>query len=177
MSSRREFIRAAALVAAGLPLTAAAQAPKDGAGNPQYLFVQNGKGMAFDKAQGRLTLKGVSPVTVFFSDRPERITGNMPTASFLPLWKDGRDSFEKDPPNATVSIFTAGKVTDTVVVLRAPALKGEDLSYEVKILEGSLPAKGGPVALFIDIIGMPLTPVSYAGVARRTAYRRAVYWR
>jgi len=35
MSTRREFIRAAALVAAGLPLAAAAQAPKDGAGNPR----------------------------------------------------------------------------------------------------------------------------------------------
>lgn len=171
MSTRREFIRSAALVAAGLPLAAVAQAPKEGSGNAQYLFVQNGKGMTFDKAKGRLTLKGVSPVTVFFSDRPERISGNMPTASFLPLWKDGKDSFEKDPPNATVSIFTAGKVTDAVVVLRAPVLKGEDLSYEVKILQGELPAKGGPVALFIDIIGMPLTPVSYAGAARR-----AVRW-
>jgi hypothetical protein len=40
-----------------------------------------------------------------------------------------------------------------------------------------MPATGGPVALFIDVIGMPLTPLSYAGVARRTAYRRAVYWR
>ncbi len=29
--------------------------------------------------------------------------------------------------------------------------------------------------LFIDIIGRPLTPFSYAGVARRTAYRGAYY--
>jgi hypothetical protein len=48
---------------------------------------------------------------------------------------------------------------------------------DVQILEGSMPAKGGPVSLFIDIVGMPLTPLSYAGVARRTAYRRAVYLR
>jgi|APFre7841882724_1041349.scaffolds.fasta_scaffold12072_2 hypothetical protein len=32
-----------------------------------------------------------------------------------------------------------------------------------------MPAKGGSVSLFIDIIGMPLTPVSYDGAARRTA--------
>jgi hypothetical protein len=32
------------------------------------------------------------------------------------------------------------------------------------------------VAVFIDVIGMPLTPFSYAGVARRT-YRRAYYYR
>jgi len=144
-----------------------AQAPKAGGENPQYLFVQNGTGMTFDKAKSKLTLRGVSPVTVFFSDRPDRITGNMPTASFLPFWKDGRDSFEKDPPNATLSIFSAGKVTDTVVVLHDPVLKGGNLSYTVKVLEGELPPKGGPVALFIDIIGRPLTPISYAGAARR----------
>jgi len=38
-----------------------------------------------------------------------------------------------------------------------------------------MPAKGADVSIFIDIIGMPLTPLSYAGVARRS-YRRAV-WR
>ena len=32
----------------------------------------------------------------------------------------------------------------------------------------------GPAAVFIDIIGRPLTPLSYAGVARRTAYRGAM---
>jgi hypothetical protein len=48
------------------------------------------------------------------------------------------------------------------------------LSYDVKVLEGSMPASGGPASLFIDVIGMPMTPISYAGVARRTAYRRAV---
>ena len=30
-------------------------------------------------------------------------------------------------------------------------------------------------ALFIDIIGRPLTPMSFAGVGRRTAFRGAMY--
>jgi hypothetical protein len=42
-------------------------------------------------------------------------------------------------------------------------------------LEGDLTGADGPAALFIDIIGMPLTPMSYAGVARRTARRAAWY--
>jgi hypothetical protein len=29
--------------------------------------------------------------------------------------------------------------------------------------------------VFIDIIGLPFTPLSFAGVARRTAYRGAFY--
>jgi hypothetical protein len=44
------------------------------------------------------------------------------------------------------------------------------------VLQGEMPAKGADVSVFIDVIGMPLTPMSYAGVARRT-YRRAVIWR
>lgn len=140
--------------------------------------MQNAKAMTYDKASGRLTLQGVSPVTVFFADRPERIAGNMPTSVFVPFWSEGKDSFAKDNPNANLSILEKDKaVADIVVMLRKPVLKGEDLTYDVKILEGDMPAKGGPVSLFIDIIGMPLTPLSYAGVARRTAYRRAVYWR
>ena len=58
-------------------------------------------------------------------------------------------------------------------MLRDPVLRGDSLTYTVRVLEGKLPARGADVSVFIDIIGMPLTPVSYAGVARRT-YRRAV---
>jgi hypothetical protein len=42
-------------------------------------------------------------------------------------------------------------------------------------LEGKLPPEGGLASLFIDIIGMPLTPLSYAG-ARRRMWRRAVFY-
>jgi hypothetical protein len=177
--SRRSFIAAAALVASAAPLEAAlAQAPKEPAKEADFLFVQNANSMTFDRANGKLTLKGISPVTIFFTDRPERIAGNMSTRVFVPFWGDGKDSFAKDAPNANLSILEKDRVVvDIVVTLRNPVLRGEDLAYDVKILEGDMPAKGGPVSLFIDIIGMPLTPLSFAGAARRTAYRRAVYWR
>ena len=175
MTTRRRFIAAAALVAAATPLRSALA---QGAKEADFLFVQNARSMTYDKGTGKMTLRGISPVTIFFTDRPERIAGNMPTRVFVPFWSEGKDSFAKDNPNANLSILEKDKaVADIVVTLGNPVLKGEDLTYEVKILEGSMPAKGGPVSLFIDIIGMPLTPISYAGVARRTAYRRAVYWR
>ncbi len=174
MNTRRNLITAAALVAAAAPIrTALAQGAKEG----DFLFVQNAKSMTYDKASGKLTLVGISPVTVFFTDRPERIAGNMMTSVFVPFWSEGKDSFAKDNPNANLSVLDKNStVADVVVTLRNPVLKGENLSYEVAVLEGNLPAKGGPASLFIDIIGMPLTPLSYAGVARRTAYRRVV-WR
>lgn len=98
------------------------------------------------------------------------------TAHLVEEWSDGSDSFGADPPNATVSVLNtdASAVTDAVVVLTAPKLDGDKLTFTVEVLEGSL-AGDGPAAIFIDIIGRPLTPVSYAGVARRTAYRGAWY--
>ena len=128
-----------------------------------------------DDAAKTLTLEGVSPVTLFFSDRPERIAGNMTTAKFVPFWSEGKDSFLQDPPNADLSIIENGELRQTVVVLRDPQLDGEDLRYRVEIVDGEMPRTGSEVSVFIDVIGMPATPLSYAGVARRS-YRRAVMY-
>ena len=92
-----------------------------------------------------------------------------------PFWGEGKDSFLKNPPNATLSFLEDQSHTDAVVELRDPELVDEDLSYRVKILDGEIPSSAGLASLFIDIIGMPLTPLSFAG-ARRRVWRRAV-WR
>ena len=99
----------------------------------------------------------------------------MKTTSFIPFWSTGKDSFLKDPPNADISSLEGDKLRQIVVVLQAPELKSDNLTYTVKVLQGEMPAKAADVSVFIDIIGMPRTPFSYAGVARR-GYRR-VYWR
>ncbi len=137
----------------------------------EFLFVQNAKDVSFDK--GTMTLHEVNPVTVCFTDRPERIAGHMPTANMIPMWSEGKDSFLHDPPNATLSLVgetNANKVSDVVMVLSNPRMSGSDLTYDIRVLEGTPPAHGSDCSLFIDIIGMPLTPYSYAGAARR-AYR------
>jgi hypothetical protein len=133
------------------------------------LFVQNAKNVSFSK--GKLVLRGVNPVTVCFTDRPARMAGHMQTSRFVPLWSHGKDSFLKDNPNATLSVFRGDNVSDLVVELSNPQLSGNDLTYDARILEGTAPTNGGACALFIDVIGMPFTPMSYAGVARR-AWRR-----
>jgi hypothetical protein len=137
--------------------------------NVDVLFVQNAKNVNFDN--GKLVLQGVNPVTVCFTDRPARLAAHMQTSRFILLWSQGKDSFLKDNPNATLSVFSGDNVSDLVVELSNPQLAGNDLTYDVRILEGTLPTNGGACALFIDIIGMPRTPVSYAGVARRS-FRR-----
>jgi hypothetical protein len=43
------------------------------------------------------------------------------------------------------------------------------LTFNVQTLEGDLNGGDGSAAVVIDIIGRPLTPLSCAGVARRSA--------
>jgi hypothetical protein len=154
--------------------SARAQGTQEPAKQADFLFVQTAKGMSFDKATGKLTLESVAPVTIMFSDRPERIAANMRTAAFVPFWSKGKDSFLSDPPNADISILDGNQLRQIVAVLQDPVLQGDNLTYTVKVLEGDMPAKGADVSVFIDIIGMPMTPLSYAGAARR-GYRRAFY--
>jgi hypothetical protein len=171
--ARRRFIAAGTALAAGAVGLAPALHAEE-SGSADFLFVQTAAAMAYDPATRALTLSGVSPVTLFFSDRPERIAGNMSTAKFIPFWSEGKDSFLSDPPNADLSIMENGALRQTVVVLHDPVLEGDALRYTVDVVSGDMPASGAEVSVFIDVIGMPLTPVSVAGVARRN-FRRAVY--
>ena len=104
-----------------------------------------------------LTLKNVSPSTLFFTDRPVRMAGHYHTRDeFLKLWNEGPDSLAKNPPNATLSIVEPGQadLQNAVVVLRNPRMKGNDLSYDIKLIEGTLPKAGNAAVLFIDILGV-----------------------
>jgi hypothetical protein len=129
-------------------------------------------------ADNKLTLTGLAPNAIIFADRPTRAAGHALTGHLLEEWGSAADaSFAKDPPNATVSAFSKdGSLTkDAVVVLKNPSLEGDKLTFEVQVLEGDLKGADGPASVFIDIIGLPFTPLSFAGVARRTAYRAAMY--
>jgi hypothetical protein len=136
------------------------------------LFVMNARGASL---QGQtLTLAGVSPNSIVFADRPVRAAGHLLTQHLLEEWTEG--SFAKDPPNATVSVMSkdGASVRDAVVELRDPHLDGDRLTFDVRVLEGDLAGADGPASVFVDIIGLPFTPLSVAGVARRTA--RRAYW-
>ena len=131
----------------------------------EALYVQNAAGTTFDGK--RLTLSGVGPTTLMFSDRPDRVAAHVPTTEFVAGWGDGDDSFAADPPNAVLSSFDGDEVNDVVLVLSEPRLSGSDLSYAVSVTDGELGATSAESSLFIDMIGRPLSPVSVAGVRRR----------
>jgi hypothetical protein len=135
------------------------------------MFVQTARGAS--SAGGVLTLHGITPSTLYFSDRPQRIVGHLTSAQFVDLWGQGENSFAEDPPNAVLSFLEPGDEApeDAVIVIKQPVLGTETLAYAFDVLEGTVPTATGPVTLFIDPFGRPLSPVSGAGMNRRDRRR------
>jgi len=137
----------------------------------EEMFVHTARTVTSDGTT--LTLQGLSPSTLYFSDRPERVVGHMTTEQFVQMWTQGPNCFAEDPPNAVLSYLDTGSDTpdDAVVILRDPVAGEDSISYSIEILDGVVPAESGAVSLFIDPFGRPLSPVSVAGIHRRERRR------
>jgi hypothetical protein len=100
----------------------------------------------------KLTLTGASANMIVFADRPVRAAGHVSTEQFIMQWDVGKGSFAEDPPNATISVLggDGSNVSDAVLTLKSPKLEGNNLTFDVAVLEGSLVGASGPAALFID---------------------------
>jgi hypothetical protein len=135
------------------------------------LFVQTAHGA--EHVDGRIVLKSVTPSTLYFSDRPQRVVGHLSTSEFVGFWDEGEDSFSEDPPNAVLAFIGSGQEVpaDVVIEISDPILAGPDLSYAATVLDGTLPNRAEGCSLFIDPFGRPLSPVSVAGMNRRDRRR------
>ncbi|MEA5532566.1 hypothetical protein [Crocosphaera sp. XPORK-15E] len=123
----------------------------------QLMFVQTAEDFKADTAKKTLRLVNVTPQTLYFSDRPQRIAGNLTMPAYMDEWKAGAgpDNFANDPPNATLSVYEGGNKENTLAVVEIsnPVIEGKDLIYKYKLIEGEMPKNGGATALFIDWIG------------------------
>jgi hypothetical protein len=146
------------LAAVVFSLAAWAATPAAAADRPQFMFVQSAEHIKVDPAKSTFRLVKVNQQTLYFTDRPKRLAGHISMADYLKEWtaRGGKDNFAVDPPNATLSVFEPGKPENTLVVVKItnPKVEGADLVYSYKVLEGTMPATGGPTALFIDWIGL-----------------------
>ncbi len=142
----KAYASKAAAEAHGLPMASA-------------LFVQNGTGGTL--SEDTLTLTGVSSQTGWFTDRPYRKAGQVPTQEFLSNWDEGDNPFSEDPPNADFTCSVGGEVVNYSVELSRPTLVGDELTYVVAgIGDSHLPKEIRCVHaahLFIDfLVGMSM---------------------
>ncbi len=152
--AHRVFLMAAVVLSMVASVTTSTAAPE----TPQLMFVQSAEDLKVDPAKSTFRLVKVNQQTLYFSDRPQRIAGHIKMADYLKEWtaKAGKDNFGVDPPNATLSVYEPGKPENTLVVVKLtnPVVDGADLIYSYKVINGTMPAKGGATSLFIDWIGV-----------------------
>jgi hypothetical protein len=117
---------------------------------PSFLFVQSAR--MIDYKDGVMTLHGVPAQTMFFTDRPNRVVGNVPTDKFVARWTTdtGPNGFATVPPNAAVTVFQPDGAKTAIVELSNPRLDGNKLSYDVKVLQGIASVQPAEGVLFID---------------------------
>lgn len=143
--------------------------------HPAFLFVQLADSGTWEPKPGEdgvylLTLAGTGEQTLYFSDRPDRIVGTVPTDQFL----DALGFTPVEPPNAAVVVTTPDGTRDVLVVelfnpvyTRTFGDNGEEfLTYEAIVLnsytgealeewvpqadDDQLPSEFTDVSLFID---------------------------
>ena len=105
MKTRRIYLSAATLIAVAALLTynlplARVEEPKT-----QLMFVQSAEDLEADDKTLRLV--NVGQPTLYFSDRPVRIAGQLTMPAYMDKWKASADSnnFSNDTPNATLSVY------------------------------------------------------------------------
>jgi hypothetical protein len=123
---------------------------------PSLVYVQMARRGSLSRADRRgratLTLKGVSPAMLFFSERPGRVAGQTATRSFVAGW---RRAFGNDPPNAALSVLRRGTGRDLALeLLRRPRYNARTatLTYRIRRLDdaGLFPRRFKHASLFID---------------------------
>jgi len=159
-----------ALVIAGAAWwSASRQASED----PQWLFSQTAHGASLIRnpnGEYTLTLKGIDPHVMAFTDRPARDTQIARTQSLVNSWAT---IFAEDPPNAVlVEHDPQGEANSVVLTLRNPQLisptggtNGDTLTFDAVLITSENPSpftklaagvhKNAPsqfsgVSLFID---------------------------
>lgn len=119
---------------------------------PNILFVQSFQSGELTKIGDRhtLTLEHGLGQTIYFSDRPDRIVGTAPTATFLDTLGFPPDN----PPNAALIVDDGVGGTDiSVIELFAPTYEvdGPTVTYEVAFLENWIAPDG---------LGLNTTPIA-----------------
>lgn len=145
-------------VAAAAAALAAARPVQAEDAKPMLMFVQLASSVKVDEAAKTVRLVNVTPHTLYFADRPERLAGHIRMAAYLEEWtsKAGKDNFAADPPNAALSVYEEGQNNNSLAIIEIsnPKVEGQDLVYGYKLITGKPPAMGGETALFIDWIGV-----------------------
>ncbi len=148
LSRRKALAATGGLAALGLTRTAAQDATPEAspialesADGVEFMFVQTLGAGSIDAATDGvesllLVADHLAGQTIFFSDRPDRIVGMVPTADFLTGGADaeGLGFTPADPPNAAL-VLPSGKILIVELVTPEYDASTGQVRYQMRILE------------------------------------------
>jgi hypothetical protein len=133
-----------AFILLGAPCNSAEFNTAEGAPNEiSWIYMQSAMSGSFKKIKGKnqyiLQLNGVSPFMITVAERPTRKAKVRTTGGFIRDWQTNKskDSFKKNPPNATLVISTNGFKDVMVLKLSNPRYDKEKntLTYKARHIQ------------------------------------------
>jgi hypothetical protein len=105
-----------------------------------------------------------------FSDRPNRIVVTQTIQDFVGNWTSGEDSFQVDPPNAALVVFTEDREDDVFEIELLNPLFDENektIRYDFSVLENGSSSTGLPTNLGRSVLIIDSSeskwPLQYSG--------------
>lgn len=142
-----------------------------------FLFVQEGTSGSLVPGENgtmTLTLAGVRPDTIYFSDTPDRISGGIDTSIFAgsSLWDStsapnaalmlASEPASHDSVILTLShpVYDAANATVRYTAVQVPDYTGTGLKAYATFADPSVPEQFGQAMLFIDNADIPVTVIN-----------------
>lgn len=128
--------------------------------NASLLYLQSSNSATIVPIKGqagvyKISLTNTSAYTTYFADRPEAISGIVPTENFVGSWSKGKDSFNQNSPNAALEGISTDKTQHVSYIFTLSNVsydtKTQTLSFDGKLINGTTVInKLGYNSLFID---------------------------
>ena len=99
----------------------------------------------------RLTLRDLSPTTIWLLQGAPRKFGHMSTGTFLDLWwhPKSRLGGSSLPAHLGLADPELQRLPDPNLLLGSPRISGSGIQYDIELLSGSLPSHTGACVLFL----------------------------
>lgn len=109
-----------------------------------------------ENGEQRITISGVPPTSMWFTDRPGHVAGAESTEALL---TDFFTNFPDNPPNATISMLVGGQSETRIITLSDPVLNGSTVEFTSTPLEndpwGVIPQSATEISVTIDDAPVP----------------------
>jgi hypothetical protein len=117
----------------------------------EVTFIQVARAMSFDGTS--LVLTDLSPTVSYVAASAPTVLGHISTGAFLDLWSSSQEPAvlaSSRPAVLSLADPDRSPLGDAVVRLTRPRIHDTGLTYDVTLVEGTLPSSSGSCVLYVN---------------------------